>query len=286
MSFEQRYRLCPLCGSHILTPEWSSTFMDLALSWDRCGQCRLVFQNPRLSDATIRRLYRESSYFGGARQSAYSGYVQHDAMRVAQSHRRLDLIAKKSGVRSGRLLDVGSATGFFGVAARERGFAVTSVEPDPDMSAYGREHYGLDMRTATVEECTFELDSFDIITCWGTDSHFAHPLESFHHLIAPLKADGVFVMNYQDFDHWLRLIFPGMKKSWNVMYNFTDRSFDRLLEKLKLDVVWRGLEWQSTYLDHICRVLHLPTPKLMGPFHFTVPVVSFRVVVARRMRRP
>ena len=45
---------------------------------------------------------------------------------------------------SGRLLDVGSASGFFAVAARSRGFDVTCLEPATTLASYGRDEYGLD----------------------------------------------------------------------------------------------------------------------------------------------
>jgi hypothetical protein len=46
-------------------------------------------------------------------------------------------------------------------------------------------------------------------------------------------------MTSQDFDHWVRLMFPRIKTGWNVMFNLSHTSLDVLLEKL----LYRGLEW-------------------------------------------
>jgi 2-polyprenyl-3-methyl-5-hydroxy-6-metoxy-1,4-benzoquinol methylase len=209
-------------------------------------------------------------------------YVRHDSTRIQQSRRRIARVMDVGGVRHGRLLDVGSASGSFGVAARETGFEVTCIEPDRQLAAYGCEQYGLTFFVDTLEACPLGREQYDVITLWGTCSVLLHPLHSFQKLVAALKPGGVLAMNSQDFDHWIRWIFPQLMIGWNVMFNLSHRSTEVLMHRLGLTLVHRGLEWQTAAIDHIFRVLRLPSPVLFRRGIVRVPAISFPVIIARK----
>ena len=285
LSFIDRYTQCPLCGSHRLIPEFTLDIGDARLTCDRCADCTLVFQNPRLTEETLRELYGDMDYFGRkgpSASAAYVNYVRHDPIRIAQSRKRIARLVDIGGVRRGRLLDIGSASGFFGVAAQDAGFDVTCIEPDAELAAYGRERYGLTFMVDTFENCPIGRDQYDMITLWGTNSVLLHPLHSFEKLVAALRPGGVLAMNSQDFDHWIRRFFPRLMTGWNVMFNLSNRSLDVLMKKLGLAQLHRGPEWQTVAVDHILRVLRLPAPALVRRGIVRVPAVSFALVVARK----
>lgn len=282
LSFIDEYSCCPLCGASQLRPEFQVMLFGQVLKWSRCTGCTLVFQNPRLSADSIHMAYVEMDYWGlrtdgGA--SAYRAYLEHDPLRIAHARRRLDTIHAVRPLSGGKLLDVGSATGFFGVAARERGFDVTCVEPSAEIAELGCRSYGLDFRVSTLEGMEIEPAGYDVITLWGTDSHFLHPLESFQKLLGGLKPGGLLCMNYQNFDHWIRRVFPGLKVGWNVMYDLTDRSFDVLMEKCGMTLLYRGLEWNRLPLAQVLRLLKLKAPRWTEDTSFPVPTVSIPLVV-------
>jgi SAM-dependent methyltransferase len=208
-------------------------------------------------------------------------FVQNDQIRLAQSRKRLARVIDIGGIQRGRLLDVGSASGFFGAAAKEVGFDVTCIEPDKELASYGRQHYGLHFLINTVEGCSLEGERFDIVTVWGTDAVLLHPLHSFEKLVAALRPGGVLAMNPQDFDHWIRWLFPGMMRGWNVMFNLSRRSLDVLMQKLRLTLIHRGPEWQTVALDHLFRVVRLRVPPLFRTGTVTVPAISFPLIVAK-----
>ena len=258
------------------------TFCETDLSWDRCKTCDLVFQNPQLSREGLRALYKASSYFGGDKLSAYSDYTKHDPERIKQSHQRLDLIKSRGKVSSGSLLDIGSASGFFGYAAKQRGFDVTCVEPDEDMCAYGRSTYGLDMRSETLESFDAGGRQYDIVTLWGTDSHFENPVDGFRKINSLLKPRGLLAMNFQNFDHRIRKLFPKIKQSWNASYNLSDRSIQILMDKSGFVIQSNRTEWQQTTLGHIARVTKIKIPDSLKNTHIKVPAISFNIVLAER----
>lgn len=273
--FGERYANCPVCGSVAISTALQRRYFDIAFNFDACADCGLTFQNPPLSASALRDLYRRSDYFN----AAYSQYATRDRARTLHAHKRLDRIMALTGLRGGRHLDIGSATGFCGVASRAKRFQVTCIEPDQDMVDYGRKNYGLKFQAAIFEEA--ELDPpYDLVTMWGTDSHLLHPLKSYQRIGEALRPGGVFAMNYQRFDHWLRRIFPEMKVSWNTLHQWTDRSFDTMLSRVGLRLVDRSTEWQSTNAGHIARAVKIAAPAFLDGVRFTVPAVSFPMIVA------
>jgi SAM-dependent methyltransferase len=260
-------------------------FGGTRLAWDRCKDCTLVFQNPRLAESAISALYGGQDYFGrecSSNSAPYVDYVRYDPIRIKQGRIRMGRIIDVTGLHRGRLLDVGSASGFFGVAAREAGFDVTCIEPDADLASYGNREYGLTFLVNTLENCSLGCERYDVITVWGTNSVLLHPLRSFEQLVVALKPGGVLAMNTQDFDHWIRRIFPRLMIGWNVIFNLSNRSLEVLMEKLGLKLVHRGFEWQTVVADHVFRVLRVRAPAAFRQIVLKVPAVSFPLIIARK----
>lgn len=286
IAFIDPYDTCPLCGGSALVEDFRVEVGGNRIGCDKCTGCGLVFQNPRLAPESIRTLYAETNYFGRDASNRLAGYLdfeKHDGVRIAQCVKRMRRVKKVSGMHQGRVLDIGSASGFSGVASRKEGFEVTCVEPDEYLASFARDHYGLNSICAPFDDCDFEPGSFDMVTLWGTDSHFMHPLHSFEKLASFIRPGGVLAMTYQNFDHWIRKVFPGLKVAWNVMYNFTDASFDTMLERVGFRLESREMEWQTVSVDHLCRVLRLPSVEFLTRVHLPVPAVSFRLIVARKL---
>jgi hypothetical protein len=70
-------------------------------------------------------------------------------------------------------------------------------------------------------------------------------------------------MNYQDFNHWIRRVFPRLKVSWNVMFDQTSRSVDFLLQNLNLTLFVSWSRVPNGPDGHAFRVLCLPFSKLL-----------------------
>ncbi len=283
--FEKKYTHCPACDGADIPQCYSLNVPDATIDFAQCKQCGLVFQNPKMTIAFLQHTYAATNYFGhepDKGDSAYTDYTANDWLRIRQSRARLERIIRISGIRNGRLLDVGCATGFFAYAATLAGFSAKGVEPDSGMSEFGRRTYGLDITTATLESANIPPGEADIVSVWGTDSHFQHPVEGFSLLAKALRTGGVLAMNYQAFDHPIRLIFPGIKKSWNALFNLTDRSLNIILKKAGFTILHRGGEWQRVPMSHLLKVLKLPQINAIGRLPLVLPAISYRFVVARK----
>lgn len=276
---------CPLCGSDNIAPEFFLILENRKISWYFCKVCDLVFQNPRLDEKTIKEIYASGVYWGEKNVvgfSVYSQYQDDDYIRFRQSKLRLKKIMDITGIKSGRLLDVGCATGFFGFVAAKYGFQVTGIEPSAKMADFGRLNYNLNIQCATLEDSNLEKDFYDIVTLWGTDSHFLNPRQGFEKIVFSLKPGGILAMNYQNFRHWIRFLFPRLKKTWNAIYNLSDKSMAFLLKELNLHLLYKGLEWQWVSWDHFFHIIKLPSPGVLKKKVIFLPAISFPLIIAKK----
>ena len=284
--FIDKYNTCLICNSTSLSSSFAIQINATSFNWSLCDNCGLTFQNPRLAVESILQIYNSSSYWGkddDLRNAAYSNYEANDQIRIKQSFKRLKKIVNITGLQSGSLLDIGCATGFFGFTAKQYGFTVLGIEPSEVMAEFGIKNYGIDIFKGTLDECPLEHNTFDMVSLWGTDSHFLHPKEGFRKIVDCLHPNGFLVMNYQDFSHWIRKLFPGLKKSWNAIYNFSERSLRYLFNEIGLDIIFHKMEWQCVSSDHLFRLLKLNVPSFLKGFTVNAPAISFKMVIARKI---
>lgn len=283
--FKPKTKQCLLCGSKDIVTDFSLELENQRIVWYACKRCDLIFQDPQLDTKTIKDIYNNEIYWGEKNIpdiSAYSNYQHFDYARFRQSHIRLKKIINITGIKAGKLLDVGCATGFFGFVASKYGFDVMGIEPSKKMVDFGRKNYNINIQCATLEEYTLPENFYDIVTLWGTDSHFSNPLREFKNIVSSLRTGGVLVMNYQNFRHPIRRFFPKLKKSWNALYNFSDTSMEFLLKELKLNLIYKGLEWQWTSLDHLFHLIKIPSVKIISKCVIFLPAISFRLIMAKK----
>ena len=235
--------------------------------------------NPRVSLSEMMRLYALSDYW----EEGYTHYEESEPIRIANARWYLSLVSPYIPSR-GSLLDVGCATGFFAHVADERGYSVVGIDPAQRMIDFGRKRYSLDLRCQTLEEADFPTGSFDIVSLWGTDSHFHDPRASFSRMLGWLTPGGHFLFSYQDYDHWIRFFFPRIKQGWNVYYNFTGRSFRDFASQLGLRILSERTAVQVTQIHRVTRTVKLlrNLPSWVGDAVIKIRTPSYKIVVAQK----
>jgi len=200
---------CPLCGSVKYSRIFKIANVHMALFRDvfyeivvRCCHCNFVYTNPRPSESALQRYYTEDYALEG--KSVPNSIEQF----LADSHndiwfskdRDLDLIlAAKS---SGRLLDVGCASGTLLWLARQRDFSVQGVEIDRRSADFVRDVLGINAFCGRLEEAGFENESFDVITMFHVLEHLPSPRLAVRNVRRMLARDGVFIAIVPNFDSW------------------------------------------------------------------------------------
>ena len=65
------------------------------------------------------------------------------------------LVAKESHRKRGRLLDIGTGTGYFAATMEQRGWKVEAIEKNAQARVFAKEHFGLEVKG---EEALQELN--------------------------------------------------------------------------------------------------------------------------------
>jgi SAM-dependent methyltransferase len=197
---------CPGCG--LRRPHDLATEFGLVIA--RCGQCGLVYTRKRLPDAQGH--YHGSVEDGLAKyRDVFDGVAPHG--RDVNYEEHLDLL--ESLTAPGDLLDVGSHCGFFLRKAQARGWRVLGLEPSPSSSQLAREQFGLDVKTATLEDAHVRDASFDVVTLVDVFEHVGAPRPLLKEIRRVLRPGGrVFIkvpnVHYVLLKHRTLRRFPGL----------------------------------------------------------------------------
>jgi 2-polyprenyl-3-methyl-5-hydroxy-6-metoxy-1,4-benzoquinol methylase len=175
--------LCPLCSSNQYTKIYQERG---ALGIVRCSKCTLLYVNPRLKEPEKVYWGDAVKYFEEARL-IFEGKAKHH--RDANYIDDLKLIYKYKP--SGNLLDIGTNMGFFLRNAQGWKWNLYGVEPSPSLSEMARRYFGLNVKTALVEDAGFEDNFFDVVTMTDVFEHITEPSKLLAEIHRILKPDGI-----------------------------------------------------------------------------------------------
>lgn len=147
---------CQNCGSGVLDPMPSQE--ELLAAYPECYSFDQVPRTHRMH----RLLYAlETRLFYGP---IYRRSV-HQVQRV-------------TGLRSGRMLDVGGGTGHRAAFFQKAGFDCTVLEPDERALRVAREQFGLKTVSGLLETVDLPMEEFDLVTFYAVVEHLPAPLET------------------------------------------------------------------------------------------------------------
>jgi SAM-dependent methyltransferase len=160
-----------------------------------CGSCGTRFV-PRGLVPPMR--YDEAYFRGGAAGGGYGSYLDDRELVLSNFERRARWLAPLA--RGGRLLDVGSAHGFFLAAARPHGLAGVGVDPVAECAEVARRELDVEVRTGTIEEIDLPPASFDVATLFDVVEHLEDPRAALQRVRELLRPGGLLVVETGDRD--------------------------------------------------------------------------------------
>jgi SAM-dependent methyltransferase len=192
---------CPVCSSrnlHILypdtlgkdlpafnyqfTPDHGRTYEIL-----RCGDCTHAFSVPPRKDM-----------WQNYEDVVDPAYLERQVERQLTFPQVLEKIV--SYLPTGRLLDIGCATGDF-VEVAKRKYHAEGLEPSKWAADIARKR-GFTIHSLRLSEIPSE-PGYDIITLWGVIEHFESPKEECGHIYRLLKPGGLVALWTGDRCSWL-----------------------------------------------------------------------------------
>jgi 2-polyprenyl-3-methyl-5-hydroxy-6-metoxy-1,4-benzoquinol methylase len=190
-----------------------------------------LFTNPRPEAADLGRYYKSEEYI--SHSNSRRGIINKVYHRIRKRNHKTKFSIIEREVNTGRILDIGCATGEFLAFMKERGWTCQGVEPDPEARAFAAENYGLEV----LEEDAlnqFPEKSFEVITLWHVLEHVPRLQERMKQLKRLLKPGGLLVIavpNAASYDaqkygsYWAGFDVP------RHLYHFSKESAVSLFEK-------------------------------------------------------
>ena len=229
-----------------------------------CNSCGFRFTNNFPSEDSIGRYYDSPDYI--SHSDSKTGFINrlYHFFRKQMLRRKVNLISKyvvseqevskhvdsihesefeksqttksKSNIR---LLDIGSGTGYFLNAAKERGYTVTGIEKDSNARDYAITNFGLDVKD---EQSLWAIENelFDVITLWHVLEHIENLNEVVAKINSILKPNGVVIIalpNHDSYDAKKYKDFWAAYDAPRHLWHFTSNTVKKLLGKHQFNIV-------------------------------------------------
>jgi SAM-dependent methyltransferase len=228
---------CPICAGRRLHPIVRKNGWTVY----RCAACTNGF----LADARAGEGSRERlDWF--QREPEPRGILRRRWRAVAKAWKRF-VYGREFEVRklrrvlrwrdSGRLLDIGCATGEFLRVAR-RHFEVQGVEVSPTALERARASFGDQVFAGDVLEANFHGGAFDVITLFSTVEHLADPVAVLQECRRLLREGGILVVKTPNFSSLNRRV---LRSGWSGYklpghrFFFTPRGVRHLFARVGLE---------------------------------------------------
>ncbi|MBF88074.1 MAG: methyltransferase [Candidatus Marinimicrobia bacterium] len=246
---------CSLCGDRNLTivlkaKDWLVTkeIFDIF----ECSRCKSRHTSPIPDEQEISRYYNSEEYRPHNLKSQKISDFIYRTIRGIMIEKKRKWIRDFSGLKRGRLLDVGSGTGEFAASMRNNGWEVCCVESSKHIRSIAKENYSLDVISPDVWS-EKKKGFFDVITFWHTLEHVHDPKLYIEMARSQLSKKGTIfigVPNFLSYDgnfyaeNWAAYDVP--RHLTHFSPSFMDKFFDVLNLKL-LEVI--GLPFDSYYVS-------------------------------------
>ncbi|MEO1983017.1 MAG: class I SAM-dependent methyltransferase [Fuerstiella sp.] len=176
---------CPVCGPS------SKTFVgechDLPIV--RCDVCRLMFVGECSTVDETEEFFRtEHVAAAETTQLHYVSYRKDSLQREAA-------LVRKLVPDGGRLLDVGTASGYFLKEFQgAEGWNVEGVEPSAVSTNFARDYFGLNVRQGYLSEQNYGTETFDVVTSLDAFNCHRTPNEDLAEIFRILKPGALFAV--------------------------------------------------------------------------------------------
>lgn len=187
---------CPLCQHNHL--RFAMKCEDHYASGEQfelyeCEDCGFIFTQNVPVEEEIGRYYETPGYISHSDTKKGLVNTLYHTVRMYMLGRKARLISRILGKSSGNLLDVGTGTGYFPNAMKQRGWTVEAVEKNEQARQFAKENFKLDIKDpgALTE---LPAKSFDVITLWHVMEHLENLHETWERFYQLLADDGVLII--------------------------------------------------------------------------------------------
>jgi SAM-dependent methyltransferase len=285
---------CPLCGA----PDVPFKFAGHPLPIRECA-CGMVFLWPQPDEAHLREIYQPAYHrgwgIGTDGEAALRGMKHRTFRRLLKSLSRV--------VATGRVLDVGCATGFFLEVAAEAGWDVYGVELSTYAAELARDKFGDRVFSGTLEQAAYPDEFFDLVMLSDIIEHVPDPRSFLREVRRVLRPGGVVALVTPNSESMSARL---MGRHWNHfnaehLHYFSPAAITRLLvtsgfvvergenfpKDLNLNYIIAQLgKYPRPFMTALCRGAGAVLPSWSSALNFPVCCGEMMVVARKRVCCP
>jgi SAM-dependent methyltransferase len=233
----------------------------------KCSSCGLGIADARDFDPST---YYDAGYFNGSRNDGYADYQASERILRTEFQKIVEKL-QSLGVRTGTLLELGCAYGFFLMEAKKQ-YEVYGIEIADD-AVKACQARGLDnviQGTATQSELD-RIPSLDVLVMLDVIEHLEKPEQVLQSVAAKLKPGGIAMLTTGDFSSIASRLFG---KYWRLMtppqhlWFFTPEALRLIGKRASLELV--SVEYPSKRVP-----LSLILYQLLRPFKSQVKLPTW-----------
>jgi len=246
------YKDCPSCNSSdlrtaLLAKDYTVSQQTFEI-WE-CGNCSLRFTQNVPDGGSIGKYYQSENYISHTNtKKGLVNSLYHMVRKQTLSDKRR-LIQSATGLKQGRLLDIGAGTGAFAGHMQESGWEVTGLEPDETARALAGSLHKVQL-LSIGELYSLEAESYDAITLWHVLEH-VHDLHPYLRQLSKLLKKGgrifIAVPNYTSYD---ASAYQGAWAAYDVprhLYHFSPDAMDSLISRHGLQLQVSQPMWYDSF---------------------------------------
>ncbi len=187
---------CPLCGgTHLESVMTCTDYFATGEQFDLfcCHDCGFTFTQGAPVESEIGKYYESPEYISHSNTRKGLMNTLYHYVRMYMLGHKARMVIKESYLKKGRLLDIGTGTGYFLHAMQQRGWKVEGVEKSAAARDFAQANFQLNIQPESALS-NFDAGSFHVITLWHVMEHLEHLDETWKLLRELLTDKGVLIV--------------------------------------------------------------------------------------------
>ena len=218
----------------------------------KCKKCNSLFRKYFLPVSTD----YSSKYFIEDYKNQYGKTYEEDEENLkALAKSRLETI--KNIKPTGKILDLGSAMGFFLKEASLNGYETEGIEISQYAANYCVKNLNLNVYNVSLLDFEYKENEYDIITAWYVLEHICDFEKLLKNILFSLKDDGIFAFAMPNGNgisgrfnkNYFKIVPP------DHAFETNPKALDKFLKKYSLKKMY--LKNQSVYYNRFCDIFNL-----------------------------
>ena len=218
----------------------------------KCKKCNSLFRKYFLPVSTD----YSSKYFIEDYKNQYGKTYEEDEENLKRlAKNRLDII--KNIKPEGKILDLGSAMGFFLKEASLNGYETEGIEISEYAANYCVSNLNLNVHNISLLDFEYKKKEYDIITAWYVLEHICDFEKLLKNILFSLKDDGIFAFAMPNGNgisgkfnkNYFKIVPP------DHAFETNPKALDKFLKKYSLKKMY--LKNQSVYYNRFCDIFNL-----------------------------